>query len=87
MNQKNHIVNPAGRDKHLTLDQYETVTRDATDTENGLMPAGILYGIVYFNKPRSATSFGRKGMQAFDEDYYYLCFADNSWRRKKLQEF
>jgi hypothetical protein len=87
MNTKNHITDPEGRDRHLTVEQHSAITRTATETENGLMPEGILYGIIYFNSPRSATSFGRKGMQAFDDKYYYICFEENAWRRKRLEEF
>jgi len=81
-----HITDAGTSSMHLTEKQHRRLTTEGSDLDSGLMPAAMLYGVVYYAPPKSSTSPGKKGMQAFDENYYYLCFADNMWRRVPLEE-
>jgi hypothetical protein len=39
----------------------------------------------YVAVPKSATDSGTAGQAAYDDGYYYLCTANNSWARFKKE--
>ena len=82
-----HSSGDSSASLHLSAGQHYKLLHEADALNEGLMPAGTLFGVIYYEPPAAANSAGKAGMQAFDENYYYLCFADNVWRRVALSEF
>ena len=80
---KHNTSNP----EHLDESEYVAHAVPASVTQDGLMPAGMIYEGVLVEAPRTSTRPGRQGMRAVGNGYYYRKTQDGTWKRVLLEDF
>ena len=75
-----------GGRRHATPQEQEALTRKASRTAPGLMPATTQFEGMWQDPPAESNSPGAAGMRAFDQNYFYY-HTGTMWKRKLLEEF
>ena len=79
------IQHQQGSEYHLNKEQHTKATREASRTQDGLMPAGSVLQGIWVKPPESETSSGIVGMRAHTDTDLYICVASNTWKKAKLE--